>query len=319
MECYFCQQVFDKEKDLFQHVTRDHDVNPRELHCHYCSFSATTIGRYLWHLTTSHPRKNSHYLENGGGANDALSMSMAPYTLDTEYESPDVPSSPTLPLRTSSANTSSSRQHPVYEMSLKQRDYEAYSKRDREKDQNDSPTDSVPVSPSKLNGSSRYEENNTLVAALASTPSNGPSRSRGLRYVSLLPPNLLANSTGNGGRGMESVQPEDLTSYTASSYGGGARKHGEEEGGAEDLSASYTYSAGERDGGKLPYNLLPKKLNGMTSSSTSTLSLVSAALAEQAALRNAFSANQTLTATGKVTLVILVVWLSTLRKTKILV
>lgn len=84
MECYFCQQVFDKEKDLFQHVTRDHDVNPRELHCQYCSFSATTIGRYLWHMTTSHPRKNSHYVDGTGEA-----LSMAPYALDNEsYESP---------------------------------------------------------------------------------------------------------------------------------------------------------------------------------------------------------------------------------------
>jgi hypothetical protein len=83
MECYFCQQVFDKEKDLFQHVTRDHDVNPRELHCQYCSFSATTIGRYLWHMTTSHPRKNSHYMDGTGEP-----LSMAPYALDNEYESP---------------------------------------------------------------------------------------------------------------------------------------------------------------------------------------------------------------------------------------
>ncbi|OQV17480.1 hypothetical protein BV898_08414 [Hypsibius exemplaris] len=59
VQCYFCQQVFAQKKDLFQHVTRDHDVDPRELHCHRCSFSAGTLGRYLWHLSTSHPRQES--------------------------------------------------------------------------------------------------------------------------------------------------------------------------------------------------------------------------------------------------------------------
>ncbi|XP_055351470.1 zinc finger protein ztf-16-like isoform X2 [Paramacrobiotus metropolitanus] len=75
LECYFCQEGFEKEKDLIQHVIHAHNVNSRELHCHICAFSAPTIGRYLWHLSNSHPRKHiTYHPYNGPNADAAPTM-----------------------------------------------------------------------------------------------------------------------------------------------------------------------------------------------------------------------------------------------------
>ncbi|XP_055351466.1 zinc finger protein 8-like [Paramacrobiotus metropolitanus] len=255
MECYFCQQVFDKEKDLFHHVTRDHDVNPRELHCHYCSFSATTLGRYLWHLTTSHPRKNSHYLDSSSG--EPLSMSMAPYTLDADFDTTETPAA---------RSRTAPQQHPAYnDLPTKSREYEPYSRRER--DGNASPP--TETTHSKLNGalnrgSGYYEETGNLAAALAGK-SNGSAARRPVQYVSLLPSHLL---DGQGGA-------EDLSGYA---------RNGGEGGHAEDLSGGY---GGYPENSKLAYALFPdriKKMNGATNpSGTSSAAVAAAAAAAMAA------------------------------------
>ncbi|OQV25871.1 hypothetical protein BV898_00020 [Hypsibius exemplaris] len=246
LECYYCQQVFDKEKDLFQHVTRDHDVNPRELHCQYCSFSATTIGRYLWHMTTSHPRKNAHYVDGTGEA-----LSMAPYAMDAnnEYESPATSPKVSQPssnsregLMSASLGQGRNENGSSYDYLSSGVSKSSSFKRECERERRCSRSPPNNFAANLAEHSSKYRETARYYESLEEsayvTPPTGRAKSgsghtNGVRYVSILP-NKFPSPASHGA-------PEDLTAAAST----------------EDLIGAVP--AGN---GKASYGMVQRKMNG---------------------------------------------------------
>ncbi|GAV04583.1 hypothetical protein RvY_14847 [Ramazzottius varieornatus] len=259
MECYFCQQVFDKEKDLFQHVTRDHDVNPRELHCQYCSFSATTIGRFLWHMTTSHPRKNSHYSLNDSPT-DHSAISMAPSVHSMAPPSPDSPPSPSPKARPSFSD-------PYQHLSQASHSQTSSPSKRRKVAEDLSAHSTLNGLAASLNrsffGGSTSTPSSDLHSLARSRSSNALNGNDPVRYVSILP-NKFSSSIGD-------TSAEDLSNYSRNNNLNNGSSHN-----AEDYSEVH----------KMLARTQTHKMNGNTNSALVAAAFAAASAAQKATQNN---------------------------------